>query len=305
MTIQKDFDILAADLLALENRALNVLGTGSNTYGYGQIFNPVGRQGQDIEVSHLNLLRDMLNNARMHQLGNDTGFGASLPVPVRLTDITASLVSAYQAAITTIENNRMTYGAASMSVTGRLASLTRSQRWGPAQTIVGGMDVRWPTDDEARWFFNSGGEIRLNFGHPSTGTRQDRAWNRTLSRIGTIRFRAQSTIADANQVGAPVASAGYYTISGQTAIYNGAAIDDTFDYLDARYTPPNKYQFKDSVYVYAARITGGLRFLVEMRETNNEINSLGTFAGFSAMYATRYLRNRLIRLPGFYLYQPL
>jgi len=303
--IQQGQDILAADLLALENRALTTLGTGSGTYGYGQVFNPVSRQGQDIAVGHLDALRTMLNTARMHQLGNDTGFGATLPVPARGSDITAAVVSIYQSAITTIENNRMAYGAASMTVTGRLYTLTRNQRWGPAQTLVGGVDAVWDSEDEARWFFNSGGEVRLNLGHPNTSSRQDRAWNRTLSRIGTIRFRAQSTIADSNQVGQPVPSAGYFTTSGQQAIYNGAAIDDTFDYLDARYTPPNKYQYKDSVYIYAQKIVNGVRFMIEMRETNNEINSLGSYVGFSSMYATRYLRNRLIRLPRFRIYQPL
>lgn len=292
-------DVVAAELLALENRALDTLGTGTGDSGYGQIFNPVSVQGQDVTNWHLDSLREMLNTARRHQLGNDTGFGTGLPKPGIGSNIDSALMDIYKGALTTIENERLNYGPASMTVTGRLATLTRTGRWGPRVTITGSMDATWASENEARWFFNSGGELRINLGHPSTSTRQDRAWNRTLARIGTIRFRARSTLADLNQVGTPVASAGYYTLSGNTAIYNGNRIDDTFDYMDARYTPPTQYAFKDSAYIFAQRITNGVRFQIQLQETNNEINNVGTWVGFSAMYATRYLRNRLIRLPSF------
>lgn len=293
-------DILAADLLALENRALQTLGTGTGSRGYGQIFNPVSVQGMDVATEHLNNLREMLNVARRHQLGNDTGFGTGLPVPTKRSDITASVITAYQNALNTIETASLTYGMPSMSVTGTLATVTRGNRWGPAQQISAMIDANWPTENEARWFFNSGGEVRIAFSHPSTNTRQDRAWNRTLARVGLIRFRAMGTIADGSQVGSPISGNGFYTIGGgQTPIYVGQGVDDTFDYLDARYVPPNKYAYKDSVFVYAYRLATGVRFQVVFQETNNEVNNSGTNASFSAMYATRYLRNRLIRLPSF------
>jgi len=77
--------------------------------------------------------------------------------------------------------------------------------------IQGGFQVDFASEDAARYFFNTGGEIRVAFAHPNTSTSQDSNWNSTLSNLN-IAFRANSS-AKLSGNGTTTTNVGYYQLT--------------------------------------------------------------------------------------------
>lgn len=94
--------------------------------------------------------------------------------------------------VTDLQNNRFTC-AASQAVTNAKGSVTRTAAWGGGNvTIACRVSVTWSSSAAARAFFNSGGEIRLNFSRTGGSvSNQNTSWSSILSAAGTRTFSAQ------------------------------------------------------------------------------------------------------------------
>jgi hypothetical protein len=88
-----------------------------------------------------------------------------------------------------LDTNRLNYQIGNMTLAS-VASTTRSATWD--SFIQAGFSIQFASEDAARHFFNTGGELRLAFAHPNTSTSQDADWHAMLDN-SNIAFRAHST----------------------------------------------------------------------------------------------------------------
>jgi hypothetical protein len=182
--------IFAAQYVTIQDKAQSLLGTGSETRGYGQTVQSSDVfEGNDITKSQWDLLRYDIVNIRIHQDGvlpnivsiakeDPIGYGAASPN------------TNYDSILETAIANRFRIDASQAIVTAK-ASETYSSAWSNSLTAT--LTVTFSNSDEARYFFNSGGKIRFT---PSltggTTTQQYNAWVNILNSIGTQSFGADT-----------------------------------------------------------------------------------------------------------------
>ncbi len=290
--------ISASEYNNLRTKIMNVMGVGSGDSGYGQALNiPVMDNTRPILASDLVPMRAALLAARKHQLGSNIGFtDAQLPIIPKGNVVYATEFSKYEAAANVIISNRLNYSNISMTVYNNVHTVTRPSHWGPRQTISSVVNVLWVNNDRVRWFFNSGGDIRLSFNQPVGGFFGTRAWSTALAKIGTIRFSGHNTTRSGT-AGTP-ANIGYHHIGTDwSQIFNGENIDTPYPY-GVRHS---NYGFLDDVYVNVRRIENGLAFQIMLVEDNHDqIIDPGTSFTFSFQKATTYLNNPVGQSPQFY-----
>lgn len=293
-------DILTAAFYnSMKSRVVNTVSTGSGDKGYGQSIGTwADATTADVSTAAKWIeMRNYINVARKHQLGNSVGYTeAELPTPVAGTTlINAVLANAYEAKANEVYTQSLTYGVSSMTLTANAFSNTRSSPW--TGTIDAEIDVTWPSANEARWFFNSGGEIRIVTSHPA-GTANNNSWSNALNRVGTVAMKAHSTTRTGDN-GTPAANIGYYELPTDPANY---AIILDGENFDPTYAGIPSYQYMDDFYIRAKRIPNGIRFLVQLIEQNGATMTSGTEIRFSHLKATTYLTNPAIITPTFGLY---
>jgi hypothetical protein len=204
--------IQVADFNNVYNKVNAVLGTGSGNSGYGITLqsSPVSVSTK-VRITDWNNLKYDIINAYYHQ----TGTTPTLPLPVvndvvkaSKTDYPYALYDTWADAITAQKFNI----AVSQSTIRSLQSISTSwpgvysSNWN--NRTFASVVVYWTSSDNARYFFNSGGEIRFSStrtGGTSTYASQNSAWTNLLAGCGTIGFGGNKPIAD---VGA--ANAGNY-----------------------------------------------------------------------------------------------
>lgn len=113
--------------------------------------------------------------------------------------------------LATLDTNRLNYQTGNMTLT--LASTnTRATTWGiSGGSITGQFLVTFASEDAARAFFNTGGEIRIGMAHPNTSTTRDADWNAVLSGF-SLAFRAHTSVMLGGSYGTAVAL-GYYNLT--------------------------------------------------------------------------------------------
>jgi hypothetical protein len=194
-----------------------ILGVGYGDRGYGQStpLLPAQSSGGSIKAADWLNLRTALANIASHQ-GTSTAllppasdFVAGAPIKAE-----ASSTTSYDFAtlISNVDANRFnTNSGASMTLTANSLVSTRTGNWGAGNSgITTIVTVTFDSEDSARFFFNTGGELRFLISHPSGGA-QDTDWNTALLGVGTISFKANSTTRSGSR-GSP-ANIGYYQLT--------------------------------------------------------------------------------------------
>lgn len=191
--------IEAADYNQIRNTIIAIMGTGSGDKGYGQTLmsSAVSATGTVLK-NDWDLLRYDIANARIHQtnstptiadpsVGDVIEYGASQPVFQYQTLATAAetdrfLVGADQYGTAVITDNTST--PITMPV-------TRSGTWLVSCTAT--ITAEFATGNQARYFFNSGGTIRIKSTRDSGDvTPQNSDWTNLLDTIGWVSFGAKS-----------------------------------------------------------------------------------------------------------------
>jgi hypothetical protein len=183
-------NVFAAQYVAIQNKAESMIGTGSGTQGYGQTVQSSDVfTGNTITKAQWDLIKFDIINIKFHQdgivpnivtvnIGDPIGFGAASPN------------SNYDTLLDTALANRFKIDASQAIVTAK-ASGTYSSAW--SNSVTATLTVTFATANEARYFFNSGGKIRLT---PTltggTVTPQYTAWVNILNSIGTRSFGADT-----------------------------------------------------------------------------------------------------------------
>ena len=185
--------IKEAEYNNIRNKLINVLGTGAGNSGYGQtIISSAVAPGNTVSVTEWGRLRYDIINAYTHIYG-------SAPTPVEVVagntiryNVTNAPVTTYDDIVNTIVANRFTVHPSQASTD---VATPSSTTWpGPYGTtwktkIQCTVTVSWPTANAARWFFNSGGQIRISASQSGgNGTQQVSEWRSLLSTAGTRSF---------------------------------------------------------------------------------------------------------------------
>jgi hypothetical protein len=131
-----------------------------------------------------------------------------------------------------LDENRLNYDIANMTLASSAASSTRSTAW--SNTITCEFSVTFASENAARYFHNTGGEIRIALEHPSTATSQDQNWHDVLDDL-VVAFRANESVRLSGSTGTAT-GVGYYdlTTSYQTILdgtNSGSGAYSTNDYL--------------------------------------------------------------------------
>jgi len=189
-------DIEAADYNGFRNTTIAVYGVGTADRGYGQTTIPLPVVlGGHVEVPK-SIEWTRLRSALV-VLSNHQGTSLTLPSAGALAagqEIKAHPPAAgnFPTSVTSVDTNRLVVGGSSTTIFSDVLNSTRATAW---QTILNmEFTVAFASADAARYFFNSGGQIRIH-GARSGGASnpQNTEWTNFLTDIGSILFGAHAT----------------------------------------------------------------------------------------------------------------
>ena len=189
--------ILKVDYNSIRDKVIGVLGNGSGNFGYGQqarIQSTAVTDDSKVTINEWANLRYDIINAYKHQNGSnpttavvsenqtirytssftpDTG---SLDVPQRQYDQWADIITAA----------RFTVAAGESATTGVVSS-SKTTSWLTQCTCT--IQIYWSNSNDARYWFNSGGQIRISSSRSGgAATNQNTSWTSLLSSAGTQLF---------------------------------------------------------------------------------------------------------------------
>ena len=174
-------------------KVVGILGTGSGNSGYGQVLSSADVSvSSRVTVNEYALLRNDIVNAYKHIFGTNP----TLATPVEGNTVrynttftpstTDSPITQYDTWANQIVANRFTV-AGSQLITASKGSQSRNFTSPWTTRLECTITVNFTTANQARFFFNSGGEIRFGSSrsggsaNPSPGFIQNNAWTNLLS----------------------------------------------------------------------------------------------------------------------------
>lgn len=185
--------------------------TGSTDSGYGQSALSTVAAAGTITATQWASLVNTISSIASHQ--GTTITARSAPVAGNTIQILAAL----NTDLTNCTNNRgnaVANGTQFATFSGTTSKTTTTGSGSSAWTITFTHTITWASADAARYFFNAGGRIKVDFGKSSTGTEADDEWNDLASTLCGDIFITGGT---ATQTIAGVAYTGT-TKSGGTGI---------------------------------------------------------------------------------------
>lgn len=187
--------IFASDYNNIRNKVIGVLGAGSGNTGYGQTVQSTAvAEGNSVTRDQWNLLRYDLYNALFHQTGSAPSlvsknagdlisFGAGEPN------------SQYNTSADTATTNRFTVGAGQYIQNLSVATRTKTDIW--YTQAYCDVTVSFGSAAAARYFFNSGGQVRVTSSRSGGDVKaQNTKWSELLSGAGIQVFSGVYPAAD-------------------------------------------------------------------------------------------------------------
>ena len=167
------------------NTTANVLNTvwstGGTTAGYGQTAVPTVGSGNMVYAADWANLVNKTANSASHQ-GTSI---SSVTAPASGGNI--YYLSAIPTNLNSIYNSRLN---AAIQGTGFANSANRISTW--SNNLVATLTATFANGDAARYFFNSGGQLKLQFSHP-TGSTIDNSLNALATACGTVAISAPTS----------------------------------------------------------------------------------------------------------------
>lgn len=212
-----------ASSAAAQNKVAALIGVGYGNRGYGQTTTNLVATSSSVVIS-----AGQWNNLRSAMSTINTHTGSALTL--QPTVATGGTITAYDGTlsranistlISTLDTDRLNASITQMAVSSALTS-TRTTAWGT--TIQHEFTVSFANENSARYFFNTGSEVRLS-GSRSGGTTStiNAAWTALLVLVGTVKFGATATTYTGS--GGYPAVIGYYSLTDtyqQIFSHNGA-----------------------------------------------------------------------------------
>ena len=207
MTYSSGSQILASDYNTFTTTAggLNdIWSTGSGDKGWGQTtFTAVTAGTDTVTATQWATLVNNLSTSGSQT--NTTITSRTAPVTGNVVAILAN-VAADITSVTTNRGNAAASGTQYGTFTGTTSKTTATGSGTSAWTITFTHTVTFADANSARYFFNAGGLVRLQYGKSSTGTDTDPDWNTLAGKCGSIYFSgrvnsAAQTIAGVSYTG--------------------------------------------------------------------------------------------------------
>jgi hypothetical protein len=203
-------DITAARINNLQSSIGLILGNGSGQNGYGQtvVSTPVNNTGDIIEAADMNAIYADILKARVHQVGtgdisiaevvqnlnivaeqtsnfiNNQGIGSIDP------DGFKKGIEDFEGLMSQVQADKALLHPSQAALEPGITS-SRSSTWNGL--IVHEVAVTFSSAEARRFFFNTGGEIRLSANNTGAGTPKGLDWNQLCSQAGTIKFNSETT----------------------------------------------------------------------------------------------------------------
>jgi hypothetical protein len=181
-------EITAAGLKTIQDKAELILGTGTGSRGYGQtVLSADYSPGTEIRKAQWDALRFDIINIRLHQ----DGMIPAIP-QVNTGDLITfgpgSPNSNYNSLLETAIANRFQIGPG-QSLASSIATRTYTSGWSSSASCV--LTATFANSNDARYFFNSGGKVRINSTKVGgSDTVQNSYWTSLLNSLGTKEFGA-------------------------------------------------------------------------------------------------------------------
>jgi len=177
-----DFNTLVGGNPVTTSNTLNtVWATGGTAAGYGQSAVPQVSVGGTVAASDWANLVNKTSNSASHQGSSITA------VTAPSTGGTVTYLSAIPTNLSTIYSNKL--NASSQGATSSNTA-TYGSAWSTGLTFT--HTVTFANGDAARYFFNSGGQLKVTVSHP-TGTNMNLLLSQLCSNVGTVVLSAPSS----------------------------------------------------------------------------------------------------------------
>lgn len=198
-------NIFASDLNTIRTKIADVLGPGANTFGYGQsIYSSSVTSGQIIRKTDWDAVRFDIVNAYIHQTGNIPS-AITVSTADTIDDDASGAYQNYDYFADVLRNNRFDIATGQFTLSA-IDSKTTSSTWNTNASTE--LTVTFSSATEARYFFNSGGAIRIASSLTGGTSSQANAWTNLLTNVGEQDF-----------VGDLVAATGFYTLTNSYQAY--------------------------------------------------------------------------------------
>ena len=179
--------IRTVDYNSLQTKTADILGTGSASFGYGQTVQSSQVTTSDsVTVNEWGRLRNDIINIYRHQ-NNTIPNNTILPETVVDAFIRYNTgnapVTVWDTLSTTLQNNRV--NALPVGRFGTVDSGSIGTAVSFANSAIGIVTFTWATAENARFFFNGGGRVRVRtLFTPTLANAQNTDWQSILSTIG-------------------------------------------------------------------------------------------------------------------------
>jgi len=204
-------NITAARINNLQSSIALILGTGSGQTGYGQLVSstPVNNTGDVIEADDMNTIYADILKARVHQVGpgdigiaqviqnlnivaeNTSNFINDAGVTIIDPDGFKKGVVDFETLITQVQADKAVMHPTQAALEPAISS-ARSSTWNGL--IYHEVAVTFSSANARRFFFNTGGEIRISANNTSASTPKGLDWAQLCSQVGTIKFNSETTV---------------------------------------------------------------------------------------------------------------
>jgi len=272
----------------------NVYSTGSTDSGWGQTAVGTVSVGGTVTATQWASLVNTLTT-----MGSQTG----TTITARTAPVTGNTISILANVATDITNintnrgNAAAVGTTSSTWTGSIAKTTATGTTNASWSITWTQTITFPSADQARYFWNAGGLVRLDMSKSSTGTDKDPDWNTFAGTVGTLylsgrvnsnsQLIAGGTYTGFTRSGGSGTPSPNLTTTGWYSLTGGAAATTMFQ-LNSSVAPYSGDYIRVTAAVNAGRTTLTLTTtwnsvgLTGAGETNNISGGTDTASPFSA-----------------------
>jgi hypothetical protein len=286
-------NITAAGFVTIQNKAESLLGPGAATRGYNQtLLSSDVFTGNQITRAQWDLLKTDIVNILYHQTGE-------LPNIITVNSGDVIVYGAgnpntnYDTLLETAAANRFQV-AASQSVVSAKGAATYTSAWSSSAQFT--LTVTFSTADQGRYFFNSGGKIRLNTViSGGTGNSQHNAWVNFLNSVGIRSFGADTdpsinyyTLTNSfqtyyqNSLSTPYSS-NNYRLEARTNVSNNST--GTATILTLRVTLTDAYVPQGAAPAPSDQVDGTMTISVEELKAAGALIPSGSFSITSPTYS--------------------
>ena len=204
-------DITASRFNNLQSLIALILGSGSGQNGYGQNVSsvPVNNTGDIIEAADINAIYADILKARVHQVGpGDIGIAEVIQNRNIVAENTSNFnddgvisidpdgfkkgLADFESLMSQVQADKSIMHPTQAALEPGISS-ARSSTWNGL--IYHEVIVTFSSADARRFFFNTGGELRISANNTGASTPKGLDWNQLCSQIGTIKFNSENTIA--------------------------------------------------------------------------------------------------------------